>query len=148
EETKKARKTLTISKERIPSYDDIEEKIVVNDKYSKQMVTIGKQLPEHFKKKLRNLLRANADIFAWTHAEMTGILRTIMVDGKPFNTKHKLNEYSHIKPIKQNKQSLGPNRNTAASKEAEELMKAGILQKVKHQTWVANPVKNPLNDSV
>ncbi|GKE21167.1 reverse transcriptase domain-containing protein, partial [Tanacetum coccineum] len=32
EETKKARRTLTISKERIPSCDDTEEKIVVNDK--------------------------------------------------------------------------------------------------------------------
>ncbi|GKC46123.1 hypothetical protein Tco_1063845 [Tanacetum coccineum] len=52
EEAKKARRTLTISKERIPSYDDTEEKIVVNDKYLEQMVTIGKQLPEHFKKEL------------------------------------------------------------------------------------------------
>ncbi|GJU44989.1 reverse transcriptase domain-containing protein [Tanacetum coccineum] len=103
EETKKARRTITISKERIPSCDDTKEKIIVNDKYPEQMVTIGKQLPEHFKKELRNLLRANADIFAWTHANMTGISRTIMFDGKPFNTEHKLNEYSHIKPIKQNK---------------------------------------------
>ncbi|GKC85043.1 hypothetical protein Tco_1140760 [Tanacetum coccineum] len=33
EETKKARRTLTINKERIPSCDDTEEKIVMNDKY-------------------------------------------------------------------------------------------------------------------
>ncbi|GJT48349.1 reverse transcriptase domain-containing protein [Tanacetum coccineum] len=52
EETKKAERTLTISKERIPSCDDTEEKIIVNDKYLEQMVTIGKQLPEHFKKEL------------------------------------------------------------------------------------------------
>ncbi|GJW53790.1 reverse transcriptase domain-containing protein [Tanacetum coccineum] len=63
-----------------------------------------------------------------------------MVEGKPFNTKHKLNECSHIKPIKHNKRGLGPDRNMAACKEIEELMKARILQKVKHQTWVANPV--------
>ncbi|GJV89169.1 hypothetical protein Tco_1533107 [Tanacetum coccineum] len=100
EETKRARRTLTISKERISSCDDTEEKVLVNDKYPKQMVTIGKQLPGHLKKELRNLLRANADIFAWTHADMTGIPRTIMVDGKPFNTEHKLNEYSYVKPIK------------------------------------------------
>ncbi|GKG17315.1 hypothetical protein Tco_0362272 [Tanacetum coccineum] len=49
EETKKARRTLTISKERIPSCDDTEEKIVVNDKYPEQLVTIGKQLPEYVK---------------------------------------------------------------------------------------------------
>nr|GEZ00699.1 reverse transcriptase domain-containing protein [Tanacetum cinerariifolium] len=37
EETKKARRTLTISKERIPSCDDTKEKIVVSDKYPEQM---------------------------------------------------------------------------------------------------------------
>ncbi|GJR44109.1 reverse transcriptase domain-containing protein [Tanacetum coccineum] len=110
------------------------------------MVTIGKQLLEHFKKELQNLLRANAYIFAWIHADMIGIPRTIMVKGKPFKTEHKLNEYSHIKPIKQNKQSLGPDRNAIACKEAEELTKAGILRKVKHQMWVANPIIVKKND--
>ncbi|GKA11505.1 hypothetical protein Tco_0691051 [Tanacetum coccineum] len=71
---------------------------------------------------------------------MTGIPRTIMIEGKPFNIEHKLNEYSHVKPIKQNKRGLGPDRNMAACKETKELTKAGILWKVKHQTWVANPV--------
>ncbi|GJZ64543.1 reverse transcriptase domain-containing protein [Tanacetum coccineum] len=91
EETKKARRTLTISKERIPSYDDTEEKIFVNDKYLKQMVTIGK---------------------------------------------HDRNSENHH----------GPDRNTSAYKEAEEVTKVGILQKVKHQTWVANPVMVKKND--
>ncbi|GJW30837.1 reverse transcriptase domain-containing protein [Tanacetum coccineum] len=104
------------------------------------LMTIGKQLPEHFKKELQNLLKSNAYVFAWTHADMTGILRTIMAKGKPFNMEHKLNEYNHVKPIKQNKRGLGPDRNMAAYKETEELTKAGILRKVKHQTWVANPV--------
>ncbi|GKB57683.1 reverse transcriptase domain-containing protein [Tanacetum coccineum] len=137
---KRARKIPATSKERIPSCTNTEEQIIINNKYPDQTVTIGKQLPNHFKKELQSLLKSNADIFAWTHADMTGILRTIMVEGKPFNTKHKLNEYSHIKPIKQNKRGLGPDRNMSAYKETEELTKAGILRKVKHQTWVANPV--------
>nr|GEY10518.1 hypothetical protein [Tanacetum cinerariifolium] len=62
---------------------------------------------------------------------MTGIPRTIIVKGKSFNTEHKLNEYSHVKPIKQKRKGLGPNRNTAACKEVEELTKAGILREVK-----------------
>ncbi|GKA13715.1 reverse transcriptase domain-containing protein [Tanacetum coccineum] len=66
--------------------------------------------------------------------------RTIMVEGKPFNMEHMLNEYSHVKPIKQNKRGLGPDHNMAACKETKELTKAGILQKVMHQTWVANPI--------
>ncbi|GJV39420.1 hypothetical protein Tco_1417860 [Tanacetum coccineum] len=42
EDTKKARRTLTISKERIPTCDDTEEKVIVNDWYPEQMVTIEK----------------------------------------------------------------------------------------------------------
>ncbi|GJV75460.1 reverse transcriptase domain-containing protein [Tanacetum coccineum] len=140
EGTKKAKKIPATSKERVLSCVNAEEKIIVNDKYPDQTVTIRKQLPYHFKKKLQNLLKSNAAVFAWRHAGMTGIPRTIMVEGMPFNTEHKLNEYSHTKPIKQKKRGLGPNRNMAACKEAKELTKAGILQKAKRQTWVANPV--------
>ncbi|GJX06006.1 reverse transcriptase domain-containing protein [Tanacetum coccineum] len=110
-----------------------------SDKYPKQTVTIGKQLSEHFKGRLRDLLRTNADVFAWTHANMTGIPRTITVKRKPFNTEHKLNEYNHVKPIKQKRRGMGLDRSTSACKEVEELTKAGILQRVKNQTWVANP---------
>ncbi|GJT68976.1 reverse transcriptase domain-containing protein [Tanacetum coccineum] len=89
-------------------------------------------------KKIRETPPAN--VLAWTHANMTEILRTITVKGKPFNTGHKLNEYSHVKPIKQKRRGMCPDHSTTACKEVEELTKAGILRKVKHQTWVANPV--------
>ncbi|GKD36681.1 reverse transcriptase domain-containing protein [Tanacetum coccineum] len=134
EGAKRARKIPATSEERFFSCVNTEEKIIVNDKYRDQMMTIGKQLPNHFKKELQSLLKSNAYIFAWTHADMTGIPRTIMVEGKPFNTEHKLNKYSHIKPIKQKKRGLGPDRNMAACKETEELTKAGILRKKKTKT--------------
>ncbi|GJZ76883.1 reverse transcriptase domain-containing protein [Tanacetum coccineum] len=140
EGTRRARKIPTTSKERVLNCINVEEKIIINDKYLDQTVTIGKQLPDHFKKVLQNLLKSNADVFVWTHFDMTGIPRTIMVERKPFNTEHKMNKYSHIKGIKQNKRGLGPDRNMAACKETEELTKARILWKAKHQTWVANPV--------
>ncbi|GJV20745.1 reverse transcriptase domain-containing protein [Tanacetum coccineum] len=117
EGTKKTRKILATNEEKVLSCINAEEKIIVNDKYPDQTVTIRKQLPEHFKKELQNLLKSNADVFAWTHADMTGISRTIMIEGKPFNTEHKLNEYSHVKPVKQNKRGLGPDHNMAACKE-------------------------------
>ncbi|GKB07386.1 reverse transcriptase domain-containing protein [Tanacetum coccineum] len=63
-----------------------------------------------------------------------------MVGGKSFNMEHKLNEYKHVKPIKQKRCGLGSDRNEASCIEVEELTKAGILQKVKTQTWVANQV--------
>ncbi|GJY73716.1 reverse transcriptase domain-containing protein [Tanacetum coccineum] len=132
EGAKRAKKIPAVNEERILSCINAEEKIIVNDKYPDQTVTIGRKLPNHFKKELQNLLKSNADVFAWTHADMTGIPRTIMVEGKPFNTEHELNEYMHIKPIKKNKKGLGPDRNMAACKETEELTKARILRKVKH----------------
>ncbi|GKB19502.1 hypothetical protein Tco_0853425 [Tanacetum coccineum] len=113
---------------------------VIVSKYPKQIVTIGKQLPKHFKERLRNLLRTNADVFAWTHADMTGIPRTITVDGKPFNMEQKLNKYSHSKPIKQKRRSLGPDHSIATRKEVKELVKAGILWEAMHNIWVANLV--------
>ncbi|GJQ95740.1 hypothetical protein Tco_0006879 [Tanacetum coccineum] len=47
-----------------------EEKVVIKNKYPKQTITIRRQLPEHFKGTLRDLLRANADVFSWTYADM------------------------------------------------------------------------------
>ncbi|GJV84798.1 retrotransposon protein, putative, ty3-gypsy subclass [Tanacetum coccineum] len=114
EGTKRARKIPATNEEMVLSCVNAKENIIVNEKYPDQTVSIEKQLPEHFKKELPNLLKSNADVFAWTHADMTGILRTIMVEGKPFNTEHKLNEYSHVKPIKHNKRGLGPDNNMAA----------------------------------
>ncbi|GJX12441.1 hypothetical protein Tco_0204199 [Tanacetum coccineum] len=121
---KKVRETSPKSTKGILSCTKAEEKVVINDRYPEQTVTIRKQFPEHFKERLRDLLRSNADVFAWTHVAMTGIPITIMVEGKPFKTEHKLNEYSHIKPIKQKRRGLGPDRSTTACKEMEELTKA------------------------
>ncbi|GKA63269.1 hypothetical protein Tco_0762875 [Tanacetum coccineum] len=128
------------------SYVEAEERIVVSDKYPDQTIVIKKQLPTSFKKKLQDLLRSNINVFAWIYADMMGIPRTIMVGGKPFNTEHKLNEYKHITPIKQKKHGLSPDRSEVACKEVEELMKAGILRRVKNQTCVANLVMVKISD--
>nr|GEV86137.1 reverse transcriptase domain-containing protein [Tanacetum cinerariifolium] len=103
-------------------------------------MAIGKKLPTNVKRKLHDLLRSNTNIFTWTYANMIGISRTIVVEGKPFNTEHGLNKHKHIEPVKQKKRSLAPDQNEAICKEVEELMKADILREVKYQTWVSNPV--------
>ncbi|GKA46829.1 reverse transcriptase domain-containing protein [Tanacetum coccineum] len=71
-----------------------------------------------------------------------------MVGGKPFNTEHKLNEYKHVKHVKQKKRGLGPDRSKAACKEAEDLMNAGTLRRVKNHTCVTNPVMAYVDDMV
>ncbi|GKC54084.1 reverse transcriptase domain-containing protein [Tanacetum coccineum] len=64
---KRTRRIPAINKERILSCVNVEEKIIVNDKYPDQTVTIGRQLPNHFKntakplKIKRGRLRMDAD---------------------------------------------------------------------------------------
>ncbi|GJV77430.1 reverse transcriptase domain-containing protein [Tanacetum coccineum] len=125
---KKIRETSPANTEGVLSCTDTEEKIIVNNKYPEQTVTIRKQLPEHFKERLLNLLRTNAYVFAWTHVDMTRIPRTITVNRKPFNTEHKLNEYSHIKPIKQ--KSLPQRLLSSTRDRLEGRVPLGILPKV------------------
>ncbi|GJR88126.1 reverse transcriptase domain-containing protein [Tanacetum coccineum] len=140
EEQEKLKETSQEGTKDILSCVDAKERIVVNDKYLEQTIPIGKQLPTSTKMKLRGFLRANADVFAWTSAHMTGIPRTIMIGGKPFNTEHQLNEFKHIKTVKQKRRSLALERNEEIRIQVEELVKNNILQEVKYQTWVSNPV--------
>ncbi|GJW09425.1 hypothetical protein Tco_1575252 [Tanacetum coccineum] len=57
EGAKRARKIHATNKEWILSCINAEEKIIVNDKYPYQTVTIGRQLPNHFKKELQKPLK-------------------------------------------------------------------------------------------
>nr|GEW80725.1 reverse transcriptase domain-containing protein [Tanacetum cinerariifolium] len=110
------------------------------NRYTGQTMAIGKKLPTNVKRKLQDLVRSNTDIFTWTYANMIWISKTIVVEGKPFNTEHGLNKHKHMEPVKQKKRSLVPDRNDAICKEVEEHMKADILREVKYQTWVSNPI--------
>ncbi|GJT74771.1 hypothetical protein Tco_1041496 [Tanacetum coccineum] len=109
---KKIKETIPEAKKDVLICVDAEEKVVVNDKYPEQTVTIGNLLSISLGKKLQDLLRSNVDVFVWNYADMT-------------------NEYKHIKPVKQKKRGLGPDYNEAACKEVYELTKnAGATYKI------------------
>ncbi|GJQ90010.1 hypothetical protein Tco_0001149 [Tanacetum coccineum] len=100
----------------------VEEKIVVNDNYPEQLVTIGGGLSAECRHALIHTLRKNVDIFAWTLADMTGIPRAI--------TEHTLDTYHHIEPKVQKKRSLAPDRRKVVTDEVNEWLKAGIVRRV------------------
>ncbi|GJY78772.1 hypothetical protein Tco_0484573 [Tanacetum coccineum] len=110
----------------------VEEKIVVNDNYLEQLVTIGGGLSAECKHALIHTLRKNIDIFAWTPTDMTGIPRAI--------TEHILDTYPHIKPKVQKKRSLVPDRRKVVTDEVSKWLKAGIIRRVRYPSWFANPV--------
>ncbi|GJY24758.1 reverse transcriptase domain-containing protein [Tanacetum coccineum] len=93
---------------RLPK-SSVEEKIVINDNYPEQLVTIGGGLSAECRHALIHTLRKNVDIFAWTPADMTGIPRAI--------TEHSLDTYPHIEPKAQKKRSLAPDRRKVVTDE-------------------------------
>ncbi|GKD97035.1 hypothetical protein Tco_1380932, partial [Tanacetum coccineum] len=119
---------------------DTEERMVINDKYPEQKITIGSQLPTRTKIRLCDLLKRYIDVFAWTSAHITGVPRVLMIGGETFNTEHRINVFNHAEPVKQKKRSLAPERNEAIHSQVEELTEAWILREVKYQTWVSNPM--------
>nr|GFA12725.1 hypothetical protein [Tanacetum cinerariifolium] len=64
---------------------DTEERIVVNDQYPEQTITIGRQLPTKTKIRLQDLLRTYVDVFVWTTAHMKGDPRIVTIGGETFN---------------------------------------------------------------
>nr|GFA53252.1 hypothetical protein [Tanacetum cinerariifolium] len=58
---------------------DTEEKIMIDDEYLEQKVTIRKQLPTRIKIRLRDLLRTHANVFAWTTTHITGVPTTLII---------------------------------------------------------------------
>ncbi|GJW27492.1 hypothetical protein Tco_0044367 [Tanacetum coccineum] len=99
------------------------------------------KIKEGEKKIKETILEAKKDVLICVDAEE----KVIVNDKYPEQTTYAdiTNEYKHIKPVKQKKRGLGPDCNEAACKEVYELTKARILQKVKDQTWVANPFMAP-----
>ncbi|GJY69036.1 reverse transcriptase domain-containing protein [Tanacetum coccineum] len=60
-----------LDKGRKPPKSGVEEKIVVNDNYPEQLVTIGGGLSAECRHALIHTLRKNVDVFAWIPSDMT-----------------------------------------------------------------------------
>ena len=103
-------------------------------------VEMGKQLPTILRKRLEKLLEAYEDVFVGTYSDTTGIPRSLTINGRPFNTEHKLNESKYIKPVKQKPLQVTPEQNAAIKKEEDKITAVGILRRVLNPRWVTNPI--------
>ncbi|XP_071740851.1 uncharacterized protein [Rutidosis leptorrhynchoides] len=106
--------------------------IIANPHYPEQKIKISGGLSDETNFKLRNILAANTDVFAWKEADMTGVPRDI--------AEHKLNANPSLTPVRQKKRGMAPERSERLKAEVDKLVKANILREVRYQTWVANPV--------
>ncbi|KAJ0879700.1 putative nucleotidyltransferase, Ribonuclease H [Helianthus annuus] len=115
------------------------ERWVLSTRHPDQMVTIGDTLSPEVKSDLKQLLKRNADIFAFEHSDMTGVPRD--------KAEHKLATLPGVKPVAQGKRSMAPDRRAAVVKEVRKLVEAGILRETQYHTWVSNPVMVKKPDS-
>ncbi|GKA95827.1 reverse transcriptase domain-containing protein, partial [Tanacetum coccineum] len=100
---------------------------------------IGSNLTEKARVKMCNLLQQSLDVFSWTPADMTGILRHI--------TEHRLNVREGCQPIRQKKRGQAAERNTSINDEVSKLVAAGIMRGVHYHDWLSNLVMVKKNDN-
>jgi hypothetical protein len=81
---------------------------------------------------LVDLLRANADIFAWSPSNMPSILREV--------AEHSLDILPHSRTVQQWLRRFDEERRRAIGVELRKLLEAGLIKEVFHATWLANPV--------
>jgi hypothetical protein len=81
---------------------------------------------------LVDFLRANADIFAWSPSDMSGIPREVV--------EHSLDILPHSHAVQQRPRRFDEERRRAIGVELRKLLEAGFIKEVFHPTWLANPV--------
>ena len=93
---------------------------------------IGTRMGHDQKGEMTRFLRKNLDVFAWSTVEMPNI--------SPFVISHSLNINPLVRPVKQKKGKLGPERLTVVRQETLKLLKADFIREVHYPEWLSNVV--------
>ena len=96
---------------------------------------VSSLLTEEERAQLQEVLKANADVYAWVHLDMTGI--------SPVNASHKLNVLPSARPVWQRVLWFHPDRHQIIQAEVDNLLKVGFIREVKYPEWLANMVVVP-----
>uniref|UniRef100_A0A151UDF3 Transposon Ty3-G Gag-Pol polyprotein n=1 Tax=Cajanus cajan TaxID=3821 RepID=A0A151UDF3_CAJCA len=97
-----------------------------------QSTKISRQLTPELRQQLEAEILKNADLFAWSSANMSGIDADFIC--------HKLAIHKEAKPVAQWKRKVGDERREAIVAEAQKLLNAGFMSEVRYTTWLANVV--------
>ena len=87
------------------------------------------------KAQLHQVIQFNADVFAWTHADMPGI--------SPIHASHKLNIAPFAKLVRQKVRHFHPDRHLVIQTEVDNLLHNGFIRAAKYPEWLANVVVVP-----
>ena len=81
---------------------------------------------------LVDFLRANADVFAWSPSDMSGIPREV--------AEHALDIRAGSRPVKERLRRFDEEKRRAIDEEVQKLLAAGFIKEVSHLEWLANPI--------
>ena len=74
-------------------------------------------------------------MFAWTHADMTGI--------SPTHASHRLNVAPSAKPVRQKVRRFHPDRHLVIQTEVDNFLQNRFIRAIKYPDWLANVVVVP-----
>ncbi|GAU36139.1 hypothetical protein TSUD_316680 [Trifolium subterraneum] len=95
-------------------------------------VKIGADLPDLVKRQLKACLRENAELFAWSAAEMPGI--------DPEVACHQLTIDPRASDVVQRRRKHSPEKAEAARKAVKDLLEANFIAEAQYTTWLSNVV--------
>jgi len=97
-----------------------------------RFLQIGTSHPEGEERHIEQVLKQNADLFAWLAADLHGV--------HPKVAAHRLLVFPNAEPVSQKKRKLGESRRQAAIAEANKLKQARFVGEAHYTTWLANVV--------
>ncbi|XP_048614819.1 uncharacterized protein LOC125587766 [Brassica napus] len=103
----------------------------IDDADPSRTARVGAYLSEEMQRSVLDFLKANVSTFAWSMSDMKGI--------DPAITTQELNVDPTVKPIRQKRRKLGPDRSKAINEEVDRLLDAGSIAEVRYPEWLANP---------
>ncbi|XP_073120993.1 uncharacterized protein [Henckelia pumila] len=114
--------------------EEYEEVEVMPGKLGK-IARMARGLEPALAKQLKTCLAQNADVFAWSPKELTGVPAHL--------AEHKLNILQGSRPVKQKKRHFGAEKDKVIAEQVRELLEAGHIKEVQFPTWLSNVVLVP-----
>jgi len=105
---------------------------------NKREIKVGAALEEGVKKRIFQLLREYADIFAWSYEDMPGL--------DPHIVEHRIPTRPECPPVRQKLRRTCPDMALKIKREVQKQIDAGFLMTVEYPEWVANIVPVPKKD--
>ncbi|GAU41009.1 hypothetical protein TSUD_178480 [Trifolium subterraneum] len=131
QEKKAIKNDLLIKENYRPIPDGVFELVPLGEDPTKG-VKIGADLPDFVKRQLKACLRENAELFAWSAAEMPGI--------DPEVACHQLTIDPRASAVVQRRRKQSPEKAEAARKAVKDLLEANFIAEAQYTTWLSNVV--------